>query len=171
MPKASAPLCVPVATDCLDSRPACWCVHLYHTSCNCWLLCAVMLQLAASLPAEKWLENDAERIRLVQQLLSGPSSNAVPSKASTRRPSRSASRAAQQQAQPTLVTAGPATEASTADAASALVSGTRHPPVAPKLPELVSGHYLLDFGSVVKGINKSKKVKMTNMSSQQVKTA
>lgn len=41
-------------------------------------------------------------------------------------------------------------------------------PVAPKIPELVSGHYLLDFGCVTKGINKSRKVKLTNMSTQQV---
>jgi hypothetical protein len=40
--------------------------------------------------------------------------------------------------------------------------------VPPKLPELVSGHYLLDFGCVTKGINKSRKVKMTNLSPQQV---
>jgi hypothetical protein len=33
----------------------------------------------------------------------------------------------------------------------------------------VSAHYVLDFGSVTKGINKSKKVKLTNMSPQQVK--
>jgi len=41
--------------------------------------------------------------------------------------------------------------------------------VAPKIPELVSGHYLLDFGCVTKGTNKSRKVKLTNMSTQQVR--
>jgi hypothetical protein len=58
-------------------------------------------------------------------------------------------------------------EASNADAASAL-GGSSRPLVAPKLPELVSAHYVLDFGSMTKGINKSKKVKLTNMSNQQV---
>lgn len=47
-------------------------------------------------------------------------------------------------------------------------AAARRTPVPPKLPELVSGHYLLDFGCVAKGINKSRKVKLTNMSTQQV---
>jgi len=34
----------------------------------------------------------------------------------------------------------------------------------------VSGHYLLDFGYVTKGINKSKKVKITNLGTQPVST-
>lgn len=45
---------------------------------------------------------------------------------------------------------------------------TRRPPQAPKLPDLWSAHYLLDFGFVTKGINKSRKVKLTNTSTQTV---
>ena len=45
---------------------------------------------------------------------------------------------------------------------------TKRPTAAPAIPELVSGHYLLDFGYTTKGINKSKKVKLTNMGMQQV---
>ena len=45
----------------------------------------------------------------------------------------------------------------------------RRPLVPPKLPELVSAHYLLDFGHVTKGTNKSRKIKLTNMSAQQVR--
>jgi hypothetical protein len=48
--------------------------------------------------------------------------------------------------------------------------GRRRPPAPPPLPELVSGHYLLDFGYVTKGINKSKKVKITNLGTQPVST-
>lgn len=134
-----------------------------------------MLQLQASLPAEKRLDNEAERIRLVQQLLladSTSSSSHIASKASTRRSSSASSAksgktgaAAVQQLQPVAAVA--AAEPSSADAAST-VGGSARPPVAPKLPELVSAHYVLDFGSVTKGINKSKKVKLTNMSPQQV---
>lgn len=57
-----------------------------------------------------------------------------------------------------------------ANAATAVARTARRTPVAPKLPQLVSGHYVLDFGSVIKGVNKSKKVKMTNMSSQLVRS-
>jgi hypothetical protein len=48
---------------------------------------------------------------------------------------------------------------------------TKRPLAAPAVPELISGHYLLDFGYTTKGINKSKKVKLTNMGVQQVCTS
>jgi hypothetical protein len=133
----------------------------------------LLLQLQASLPAEKRLDNEAERIGLVQQLLqvdSGSSSSTAPIKVVTRRsssastvkPGKAAAAATQQHAAAVAVA-----EASSADAASAF-GGSSRPLVAPKLPELVSAHYVLDFGSVTKGINKSKKVKLTSMSPQQV---
>jgi hypothetical protein len=36
--------------------------------------------------------------------------------------------------------------------------------VPPKLPELYGGHYLVDFGYVTKGTNKTRKVKLINTS-------
>lgn len=132
--------------------------------------------MQASLPADKRLDNEAERIRLVHQLLAAnstsTSSSGTLSKASTRRNSSASNAAAgragatAKQATQPMVAAVEA-QASSADAAST-VGGSMRPLVPPKLPELVSAHYVLDFGSVTKGINKSKKVKLTNMSPQQV---
>jgi hypothetical protein len=69
-----------------------------------------------------------------------------------------------------VLPAGPAPDAPAGDDAAAAVDlapGVKRTPLQPKLPELVSGHYLLDFGSVTKGINKQRKVKLTNLSAQQ----
>ena len=39
----------------------------------------------------------------------------------------------------------------------------------PKVPELCAAHYVLDFGYVSKGLNKSRKIKFTNISTQPVR--
>jgi hypothetical protein len=79
--------------------------------------------------------------------------------------------AAPSRGSPAASTAAPSPSLGATAAAPDATSGQSVPkraPVAPKIPELVSGHYLLDFGCVTKGINKSRKVKLTNMSTQQV---
>lgn len=130
-----------------------------------------LLQLQASLPAERRLENEAERLRLVQQLLNlSTSSSTTLSKSNTRRSnSAKALKGLTSTAEPAPIAGlGATAERSVGDASSTVEVGSRRPLAAPELPELVSGHYLLDFGSVTKGINKSKKVKMINLSSQMV---
>lgn len=151
----------------------------------------ILLQLQAALAPEKRLENEAERLRVKQLLLDAErfstTVDSTDSPRSTSRGGRSISatgRTAQTSASlkdslrgSTSSAAAPqaaaSQAASTAGAAgttdAAGPTGSRRPPVAPKIPELVSGHYLLDFGYVTKGTNKSRKVKLTNMSTQQVR--
>lgn len=132
-------------------------------------------QLFAALPPDKQLDFKAERLRLLHQLVADPkpargSASAENSSATLRRTNNSIK--STKTATPRDAAAGGelSTQASQqgADATAPTGSGTKRPPVAPKIPELISGHYVLDFGSVVKGVNKSRKVKMTNMSSQLV---
>lgn len=152
----------------------------------------ILLQLQAALAPEKRLENEAERLKVKQLLLDAERFSATVDstdspRSSTSRGGRSISttgRTAQTSASlkdslrgSTSSAAAPqaaasqaasiASAAGTIDAAGP--TGSRRPPVAPKIPELVSGHYLLDFGCVTKGTNKSRKVKLTNMSTQQVR--
>lgn len=147
------------------------------------------LQLQASLTPEKRLENEAERLRLKQLLLkleggvaASPDGNSRRASTSSRASSAVAKTAGKAASIKSDAEAGGASVAapqasmasissSPAAAPSAEAGGqpaSRRGPVPPKLPALVSGHYLLDFGRVTKGINKSRKVKVTNMSTQQV---
>lgn len=155
--------------------------------------CLLYLQLQAALTPDKRLENEAEQLRLIHLLLTlegkstqtADSPRSSSSQGGSRRSSLAAGKTALKSASQkgslqgsTSSTAAvqlPASLGSSvapppaACASSPGPTGTRRLPVAPKLPELVSGHYLLDFGCVTKGVNKSRKVKMTNMSTQQVK--
>eukprot|EP00775_Hariotina_reticulata_P008964 gene8964-9139_t len=141
-----------------------------------------LAQLMAALAPEKRLEFEAERLRLVQQLLSvvGNSATAGANAASEAHSGRGtatntrANSRGRNSLEPAVagVTTATSTEpnSSTEPGSTGSVASTsqRRPGVAPKLPDLVSGHYLLDFGCVTKGTSKSRKVKLTNMSSQQV---
>jgi hypothetical protein len=150
---------------------------------------AAKLQIQASLAPEKRLENEAERLRLKQQLLKLEGGVTVSSTSDNSRRASTSSRASSATAHIAVKTASlfRGSDASTGTAAAAQSSmvslssspaavtaepgvqaPTRKGPVPPKIPELVSGHYLLDFGCVTKGINKSRKVKLTNMSTQHV---
>jgi hypothetical protein len=150
----------------------------------------VTTQLQGALGPERRLDNEAERLRLKQLLLTmersalGTSATDSPrsgSLSSSRATSAGQARAARnssslQDALRSSTTSSAAVEASPAKEASisaatdaAGKTSTRRLPAPPKIPELVSGHYVLDFGCVTKGINKSRKVKMTNMSTQQVR--
>lgn len=146
------------------------------------------MQVQASLAPEKRLENEAERLRLKQQLLKLEGGATVSSTSDNSRRASTSSRASSATAHAAGKTAsvfrGSDTSTGTSAAAqSSMVSlstspaavtaepgvpSTRKGPVPSKIPELVSGHYLLDFGCVTKGINKSRKVKLTNMSTQHV---
>lgn len=143
-------------------------------------------QLMAALAPDKRLEFEAERLRLVQQLLSraGSSATAGATAAATAATAAQSGRGTESNTraysrgrnslEPAVagVTAALSTEPNSSTEAgstgSVASTGQRIPGVAPKLPDLVSGHYLLDFGCVTKGTSKSRKVKLTNMSSQQV---
>jgi hypothetical protein len=151
--------------------------------------CVFALQLQASLTPEKRLENEAERQRL-KQLLLRQEAGVPASPDGSHRGSTSTSRASSAGAKPAgkaanikgkqeasvSVAAPQVSMASISSSPAAVLSAEaggqpapRHGPVPPKIPALVSGHYLLDFGCVTKGINKSRKVKLTNMSTQQVR--
>jgi hypothetical protein len=144
-------------------------------------------QLQSALKPESRLEYEAERLRLKQLLLklegaadsraSPRSSSASSSRASSavpKTPSRSTSlkgAAAASKGSPAASSAAPSAGLVATAAGPDAAAGQAVPkraPVTPKIPGLVSGHYLLDFGCVTKGINKSRKVKLTNMSTQLV---
>lgn len=136
---------------------------------------------------EKRLENEAERLRLKQLLLkleggvaaspdgsrrASTSSRASSAVAKTAGKAASIKSDAEAGARVAAPQASMASICSPAAALSAEAGGQPAPrrgPVPPKLPALVSGHYLLDFGSVTNGINKLRKFKLTNMSTQQVR--
>lgn len=137
---------------------------------------------------EKRLENEAERLRLKQLLLKlegGVAANpdgsrrASTSSRASSAVAKTAGKAASIKSDAeggASVAAPQASMASIGSSPAAALSAEaggqpapRRGPVPPKLPALVSGHYLLDFGCVTKGINKSRKVKLTNMSTQQVR--
>jgi hypothetical protein len=147
------------------------------------------VQIQASLTPERRFENEAERLRLKQQLLkleggstvSSTSGNSSRANTSSRASSATAHTAGNSAslfhgsetstvtttaAQPSMVSLSSSPAAVTAE--PGVQAPTRKGPVPPKIPELVSGHYLLDFGCVIKGVNKSRKVKLTNMSTQYV---
>jgi hypothetical protein len=142
-----------------------------------------LLQLAASLTPERRLDLEAERARLMHMLLdpataasaaaelstavaSARAANAAAVAALAPPPLQAAPSAATLGAQPSAGTVGTAVTRGGRTAASA---AARRAPPAPKLPELASAHYVLDFGFATKGVNKSRKVKFTNTSMQQVR--
>lgn len=138
----------------------------------------------AGLTAEKRLELEAERARLVQLLLDP----AVAASASAEVAAMVAT--AQAAAAEALAAAAAlAPQPSVSDASDSEQSGSnggralsvprrsvpgasaaamRRLPPAPKLPAVASAHYVLDFGYATKGVNKTRKVKVTNTSVQQV---
>jgi hypothetical protein len=140
---------------------------------------ALALQLMAALAPEKRLEFEAERLRLVQQLLSvaGNSTTVGANAAAGLLKARSMTantylnssrgRNSLEPAVANTTAATPAESSSSAEAGS-IGSIASRPGAVSKLPDLISGHYLLDFGCATKGTTKSRKVKLTNMSSQQV---
>lgn len=160
-------------------------VSIEPFSCPCF---ACLLQLNASLTPEKRLENEAERLRLKQLLLKleagtvasstsdstrRASSSSRASSANAKNAGRTASAKGDSESSTNPVAAPQASMASLGSSPAAagdakVESAPRRGPVPPKIPALVSGHYVLDFGCVTKGINKSRKVKLTNMSTQQV---
>ena len=56
-------------------------------------------------------------------------------------------------------------------AAAATAAALRRLPPPPKLPPIASAHYVLDFGFAAKGVNRTRKVKVTNASVQQIQVA
>lgn len=179
----------PFRPGCTDTSIPCPCLaDVTLTSINFKHMCCTQLQ--GALGPERRLDNEAERLRLKQLLLSiersalGTSATDSPrsgSLSSSRATSAGQARAARnssslQEALRSSTTSSavaeslPAKEGSISAATDAAgKASTRRAPAPPKIPELVSGHYVLDFGCVTKGINKSRKVKMTNMSTQQVR--
>ena len=140
-----------------------------------------LAQLAASLSPEKRQELEAERARLVQLLLDPTSAAAAAAEVSAMvQAARDVAAAAASTAQAPLAAApsalalgaqpSAATVATAVTAAGSKAGFGRRMPLPPKLPNLVAAHYVLDFGFATKGVNKIRKVKITNTSMQQVRS-
>lgn len=145
------------------------------------------------LPPERRLEVEAERLRLIQMLLlatpavdsemeaaGGVDSdvcNPAAARGSGACTSLSGTAPASLSSSPAVLAAAQSAASSTdsvptaqqvAPAGAAAASPQRRLPPQPQLPALISGHYLLDFGPVVKGLSKSRKVRLSNLGSQAV---
>lgn len=115
-----------------------------------------LAQLDAAMSVERRLEHEAERLRLVHQLLHG----AAPVLPLLMPEPSSVSAAAD---------AVPALDGSpAASRGSSAASKPRRPVSAPVVLGLVAAHYVVDFGYVTKGTSKSRKVKLSNISTQAV---
>jgi hypothetical protein len=126
-----------------------------------------LAHMLAGLSAERQQDLEAERARLVQLLLDPPSAVAAAAEvaAMTAATQEAASAAAAAAAGPLA----PGSAASDSDASAAKPAVLRRLPAPPKLPGVAAAHYLLDFGFATKGVNKARKVKITNTSMQQVR--
>jgi hypothetical protein len=127
-----------------------------------------LAQIAAGLSPEQQQDLEAERARLVQLLLDPLSAAAAVAEIG------GMVAAAQDAATAATTAAAPAAAATTLNAATTnpasnkAAATLRRLPAAPKIPDLASAHYVLDFGFATKGVNKARKVKITNTSMQQV---
>jgi hypothetical protein len=147
-----------------------------------------LAQIAASLTPEKRQDLEAERARLVQLLLDpeaaaaaaaevqsmvAAAQEAAAAAASAAAAAAAAAATGGLGAQPSAATLAATEKGSTAGSTTAAARKaapvTRRVPAPPKLPGLASAHYVLDFGYATKGVNKTRKVKISNTSMQRVR--
>jgi hypothetical protein len=145
-----------------------------------------LAQAAASMSPERRQDLEAERARLVHLLLDPAATAAAAAEvasmvaaaqeaaasAAAAATAAAATVAAPLAAQPSATTVAATERGSVAGGkGGAKQTAVRRLPPPPQLPELASAHYLLDFGFAAKGVNKTRKVKITNTSMQSVQFA